>query len=843
MTDVVHRNPFAAAPAYREKGWEGTVPVAYEGKTLLVKSFTGRQGKWPTDEQVARRIAKGEANGGKLENIALRLPAGIVGVDVDDYGEKKGAQSLRELEAEYGELPETARSSARGFDGAGGIRLFRLPAEHAGAELAGAPADGIEIIQFHHRYAIVWPSVHPKTKTRYEWESGEIPELRGSGGSGDLAELPVAWVTSLRSVTTGARKNEGVSEAGEDDVKAYFEAIRDGSGQMCRAVERMADRLTEGASRERGNAHDAVNRDILALIEMGYQGHRGVASALGKGRRIFVETASDRSTKAELTAEWRRMAAGALAIKQAEKDGRGREMEHVCACDHPGKLGPFGEVVDDTVPGTATTSGGTVGDDGGGSGDSGEQGDGDEWGGGDAANLKAAHGSQPNGHPRPAAFFDKEGLKTDDLVMNILASKPAALTAESKVAVYDSGVFAADGEGFNTEVAARLRNRYRPSHVHTGEGYARAVLNSRKTYLPTYSPFPAVNVRNGMVDLLTGELKDHHPDYLSSAQLPVEWDPDARSPHYEAWIDGIGVSEVLDDLEEVCSAMLDPTRTPQRAGFLYGPSRSGKSTYLRLMQAIAGASNCSAVTMHQLADDRFAAANVYGRILNSSADLSDAHVKDLSLFKMMTGEDVINGNRKYGRQFTFTNRALFLFSANTLPTVGDDSDAYTARIKPFRFNRSFRGSEDPRIEDDMMAELPGILVRLVAAWQRLTARGHYLATDADVMEDFSIKSNRVYQWFTERCDLHPIPYRTVNAKGPDTFAKSQEPKVPENHASTKRLLASAFNRWADENEMSKMGSRKIIERLTCIDGVVDVRFGDDARRGLNVTLRDMNPFE
>jgi putative DNA primase/helicase len=95
----------------------------------------------------------------------------------------------------------------------------------------------------------------------------------------------------------------------------------------------------------------------------------------------------------------------------------------------------------------------------------------------------------------------------------------------------------------------------------------------------------------------------------------------------------------LDDLEETMATMLDQSRTPPKAALLHGPSRSGKSTFLRLMTAIAGHENTSAVSLHQLSEDRFASANLYGKILNVAADISADHVRDLSLWKMLTGED------------------------------------------------------------------------------------------------------------------------------------------------------------------------------------------------------------
>lgn len=61
------------------------------------------------------------------ENIAIRLPPGVVGMDVDAYGDKQGAETLARFEKEYGPLglELTDRSSAR--EEPSGIYLFRCP--------------------------------------------------------------------------------------------------------------------------------------------------------------------------------------------------------------------------------------------------------------------------------------------------------------------------------------------------------------------------------------------------------------------------------------------------------------------------------------------------------------------------------------------------------------------------------------------------------------------------------------------------------------------------------------------------------------------------------------------
>lgn len=430
-------------------------------------------------------------------------------------------------------------------------------------------------------------------------------------------------------------------------------------------------------------------------------------------------------------------------------------------------------------------------------------------------------------------YFGIDGnLLVDQLSRAALEAAPAALSLEHKIAMYSGGVYVMDGTAFMAAVGDLLDDFYFPSYRAAVEEYAMTLLWREGRFLPERAGHQMVNVRNGMVDLVTGELRAHDPEHLSTVQLPVEWDPDARAPRYEAWVDDVGVVEQIDDLEEVASTMLDPSRTPHKAIFLYGPSRSGKSTYLRLLKALAGTQNTSAVTLQQLSTNRFMAANVFGKSLNAAPDLPSSHVEDLSVFKMMTGEDPIQADRKYGQQFMFTNRALFAFSANELPTVGESTRAYSERIKPFRFGTSFAGHEDQAVEDALMAELPGILVRLVEAWQRFAARGRYLDTTSDIRHEFETRSDRVRQWVSDRCRVH-----AVSASG---HAVSHGSYLEPHRMSSKRELARQFNLWAQTQGASPMGERKIIDRLTSIDGVFEVVNKTSQARGLNVVTRDFD---
>jgi DNA polymerase-1 len=430
------------------------------------------------------------------------------------------------------------------------------------------------------------------------------------------------------------------------------------------------------------------------------------------------------------------------------------------------------------------------------------------------------------------AFMGDSGVLVEKLADAVREVAPTALAADGTIATYEAGVYQVAKAAFSGHVGRLLGDEYRPAHRAAAEEFEVGRLHLDGRYLPERADAPVLNLRNGLLNLRTGELAPHSPDHLSFVQIPMEWDPDASCPTVEAWAADV-IPDQWEDLLEVTSTMLDPSSTPPKAAFLFGPSRSGKSTFIRLARAIVGPKMVSAVTLQQLATDRFASANVYGKMLNAAADVPAHHIDDVSTFKMLTGEDLVSANRKYGNQFAFVNTALFMFSGNELPTVSEASRAYLERVKPFAFDRSFAGNEDPRIERKMMAELPGLLAALVAAWRRLTDRGHYAVTAPGVARDFETSSNRVRLWVEDECQIHRW---RVDGRSGEVVAVSPGAVLPPSQATTPADLRRQFARWSAENGTGDMGLKLFKSHLTSVDGVLDVRLSPSKSRAYNVTV-------
>lgn len=181
--------PFAQGAPFYRIGWLGLFPLRGK-KENIPTGITGRSGAWPTDAQITEWIAQ---RGG--DNIAIRLPDDVIGIDVDAYDGRRGIETITWFESQYGELPRTWRSTSR--DDGSGILLYHVPSGLNWVSHLGKDSN-VEVIRHAHRYAVVWPSIHPETKKRYRWYApGGAPQDRPPQPD-ELTELPDTWIKALQ---------------------------------------------------------------------------------------------------------------------------------------------------------------------------------------------------------------------------------------------------------------------------------------------------------------------------------------------------------------------------------------------------------------------------------------------------------------------------------------------------------------------------------------------------------------------------------------------------------------------------------------------------------------------
>jgi len=238
-------------------------------------------------------------------------------------------------------------------------------------------------------------------------------------------------------------------------------------------------------------------------------------------------------------------------------------------------------------------------------------------------------------------------------------------------------------------------------------------------------PEDYICLRNGVLNLKTGELKQHSPSYGFLNQIPVTYDPNAKCENIDAFLTEVA-PKYKDTLYDLLGYCLTSGNKMQRALLLIGYGSNGKSTFLNLAKTFLGPQNISARGLQELTENRFAVADLFGKLANIYADLPSRPVYDLGKFKAVTGGDTVTGEHKFAKEFVFENGAKLIFSCNILPESKDDSDAFYRRWILIPFTKTIENEDKDYIKKlTTDLELSGLLNQVIVARKRLLERGGF----------------------------------------------------------------------------------------------------------------------
>lgn len=335
-------------------------------------------------------------------------------------------------------------------------------------------------------------------------------------------------------------------------------------------------------------------------------------------------------------------------------------------------------------------------------------------------------GNAPDDRPvGPARFFAGTRLLYRTTMIAVAELGPIVTGPGRSLWRYHAGVYLDDGaDEIRRRVQRLLGERCKRDHVET-------MVDAFRPKLPFITDRPGppeyINCRNGLLEWRTEELHPHTCEVPTTYQLSVPWQPDASCPTVDDWLALVAPPDAIELLWEIIGVAVYADQPWHKAVLLLGTGRNGKGTLLRLIRALIGDAHVAAVGLQDLAESRWAAADLFGKVANIAGDLDARAVTRTDVFKRATGGDLLMGEHKYGQLFRFTNRATMLFAANEPPGSADHSHGYLSRFVVIPFDRMALqpGDEDPAVEAALLEELPGVLVQAVAGLCRALARGQW----------------------------------------------------------------------------------------------------------------------
>ncbi len=276
------------------------------------------------------------------------------------------------------------------------------------------------------------------------------------------------------------------------------------------------------------------------------------------------------------------------------------------------------------------------------------------------------------------------------------------------------------------------------------------------------------NTTNGVLDLKTQELKPHTHEYLSLTQLPEEYNPEAKCPNIDKFLsEVIRPEDIKYILQLIGYCLLNDCRY-QVSVMLYGSDgANGKGTLLDLVTTFLGADNCSHRSLQSIDNNRFAVADLFGKMANTYADLKSTKLSETGNYKMLVTGDWITGEFKNKNSFKFRNKAKLWFSANEIPESDDKTDAFYRRWLIFHFDKRFvAGKENVNLINELTTpeELSGLLnLALKGLSELMDEGGFHYKTIEEIRKDYEIHTNDVNAFLSEECvvDITNIDYSTL----------------------------------------------------------------------------------
>ena len=271
-----------------------------------------------------------------------------------------------------------------------------------------------------------------------------------------------------------------------------------------------------------------------------------------------------------------------------------------------------------------------------------------------------------------------------------------------------------------------------------------------------------IPMRNCLLDCRTRATLEHSPDFFNLWSLPYDYDPDAAKPArwlkflHQLWPDDPDSIKVL---QEWIGYLISGDTTQQKIMMLYGAKRSGEGTILRVITALLGRQNVVSPTLSSLVKV-FGLQPLIGKPLAITSDARfGGQGTEVVVERLLTisGDDTITVDRKNIVAWTGNLPTRIMISANELLNLRDAAGALATRFLTLHLTHSFLGRENTHLTEELLEELPGILLWALDGLDRLHENGYFTSTESEeeAIDDMARMSSPELAFAEDWCKVTP----------------------------------------------------------------------------------------
>jgi len=289
-----------------------------------------------------------------------------------------------------------------------------------------------------------------------------------------------------------------------------------------------------------------------------------------------------------------------------------------------------------------------------------------------------------------------------------------------------------------------------------------------------------LNVRNGTVDLRTGELRPHRREDLLTKIAPVDYDTGAKCPRWLQFLEEVFAPhpDIPDFLQRAVGYSLTAETREECLFLCHGTGRNGKGVFLKTVCEVLGdyasTADFSAFLVRKNDGPRDDIANMRGRRLVRAEESNEGARLAEGIVKTLTGGDRVRARRLHENSYEFDPTWKIWLATNHKPAIRGTDPAIWSRLKLIPFEVSFAGREDRGLKQRLRDEMPGILAWAVEGCLRWLEDGlEFPESVVNATAEYRDESDQVGRFIAEECV--PLP----------TFQTAA------------RTLYGAYRKWAE----------------------------------------------
>jgi len=317
------------------------------------------------------------------------------------------------------------------------------------------------------------------------------------------------------------------------------------------------------------------------------------------------------------------------------------------------------------------------------------------------------------------------------------------------------------------------------------------------------------NVRNGTIDLRTGELREHKQEDLITRIANVEYDKNADCPAWKKFIMEIMNynTELIRFIQNAAGWAITGDTSEQTMFILFGTGANGKSTFLNTIMNLLGDYAIATPTETFMKKSGDQITNDIARLRGTRfvTTTETEHGKRLSepLIKQITGNDRMTARFLYGEFFDFVPSFKIWMATNHKPVIKGTDHGIWRRIKLIPFlTRIEEENQDKHLEQKLMREGAGILNWLIEGAGRWCKEG--LKTPSIIInatDEYRAEMDVIGNFIKERC-----------IQGGEGFIKARE-------------MFKCYQDWCDDHNEHAVSERFFGLRLKEL-GLMQKRMND-----------------